>query len=60
MPYTLEQFCTDARTALAEDEGPSGREKLARHLEKLLVDPDFVAEHLALADLDDGQGRGRD
>jgi len=46
MPYTLAEFCSDARAALAEDRGPAGREKLARHLEKLLADPDFVAEHL--------------
>lgn len=46
MPYTLKEFCSDAGTALAEDAGPDGREKLARHLEKLLVDPGFVAEYL--------------
>lgn len=46
MTYTLEQFCADARAALAEDPGPAGRERLARHLEKLLVEPEFVAAHL--------------
>lgn len=46
MPYTLEQFCADARSALAEDTGPAGRETLARHLEKLLGDAAFVAERL--------------
>ena len=46
MAYTLEQFCEDARAALAQDAGPKGREILARHLEKLLVDKDFVAAHL--------------
>ena len=46
MSYTLERFCDDARSALAEDGGPAGREKLARHLESLLADPDFVATHL--------------
>ena len=46
MPYSLDRFCEDARAALREDKGPAGREALARHLEKLLVDPDFVAEHL--------------
>ena len=46
MSYTLEQFCQDARAALAEDSGPKGRDKLARHLERLLVDKDFVATHL--------------
>ena len=43
MPYTLERFCSDARSAFAEDAGPSGREKLARPLEKLLADPAFIA-----------------
>ena len=46
MPYTLEEFCSDAGAALAEDTGPDGRKILARHLEKLLVDPGFVAEYL--------------
>ena len=46
MGYSLEQFCTDARAALARDQGPAGREALARHLEALLADPDFVAAHL--------------
>ena len=34
------------RAALDEDSGPDGRERVARHLEKLLVDADFVAAHL--------------
>lgn len=46
MGYTLEQFCVDAGAALDRDSGLSGREAVARHLEALLVEPDFVAEHL--------------
>jgi len=46
MPYTLEQFCADARSALGADAGPQGRERLARHLETLLGDAEFVAERL--------------
>jgi len=46
MGYTLEQFCEDARAALRVDAGPAGRETVARHLEKLLVDSDFVETYL--------------
>ena len=46
MAYTLEDFCADARAALDGDSGPEGRERVARHLEKLLVDPGFVVAHL--------------
>ena len=46
MAYTLEQFCADARAALDADPGPAGREVVARHLESLLADADFVAAHL--------------
>lgn len=46
MGYSLEQFCEDARIALRADNGPKGRENVARHLEDLLVDVDFVATHL--------------
>lgn len=46
MTYSLEDFCGDARTALGQDTGPEGREQLARHLETLLTDEEFVATHL--------------
>ncbi|MGB0629556.1 MAG: hypothetical protein ACPGRZ_02565 [Alphaproteobacteria bacterium] len=46
MAYSLEDFCADARGELKRDNGPEGRERIARHLEKLLVDPEFVATHL--------------
>ena len=50
MTYSLEQFCEDGRASLRKDRGPAGRECLARYLEKLLFDADFVAEHLDLKD----------
>ena len=46
MAYSLDDFCADARSELRRDIGPEGRERIARHLEKLLVDRDFVAAHL--------------
>lgn len=46
MTYTLEQFCSDAREALKLDPGPQGRKALAKHLESLLADKNFVATHL--------------
>ena len=46
MAYSLMAFCEDARAELKQDTGPEARERIARHLEKLLVDPDFVATHL--------------
>ena len=46
MPYSLEQFCEDARASLRKETGPAGLESLARYLEKLIVDADFVAEYL--------------
>ena len=46
MTYTLEAFCEDARAELVQDSGPDGRERVARHLEKLLVDRGFIAAHL--------------
>ena len=46
MAYQLEDFCTDAREALAADPGHDGREKVRRYLEKLLANEDFVARHL--------------
>ena len=46
MTYSLEKFCEDGRASLRKDTGPAGREALARYLEKLLIDADFVAEYL--------------
>lgn len=47
MAYGLEEFCSDAHDALVADSGHDGREKLRQHLETLLANPEFVAEHLA-------------
>lgn len=47
MPYTLEAFCGDCRTALKSDTGRGGREQVRGLLEKLLADKDFVAAHVA-------------
>ena len=43
MPYTLEQFCDEARDILKADGGDDGRENIRRNLEKLLANPEFVA-----------------
>jgi len=53
MAYTLEEFCTDCHSALTEDPGPAGREKIRGQLEKLLENKEFVANHLA------GQSSGK-
>lgn len=53
MPYSLEQFCRDCHDALSADPGPGGRERVRAHLEQLLANPDFVAEHLT------GQSKGK-
>jgi hypothetical protein len=46
MTYTLEEFSTDCHDALTEDPGAGGREKIRTQLEKLLLNEDFVQEHL--------------
>ena len=43
MTYTLENLSRDCNQALKDDPGPAGREKMARHLETALKDPEFVA-----------------
>lgn len=53
MAYTLEEFCRDAHDAMAADSGPAGREAIRAHLEKLLGNREFIAEHLS------GQGKGK-
>ncbi len=47
MAYSLENFCSDAHDALSADRGHTGRERVRRHLEALLANPEFVAEYLA-------------
>ena len=45
MVYTLEGFCSAARSVLRRDSGAEGREKVARHLERLLVNVNFVRDY---------------
>src|ERR1700741_642545 len=44
MNYTLEGFIKDARSALEDNEGPAGREKVRVLLERLLTNRSFVDE----------------
>jgi len=46
MSYTLDEFCRDCRVALAFDKGPGGREQVRQLLERLLVEEEFLAEHV--------------
>ena len=46
MVYTLEGFCSAACSDLRRDSGVEGRERVARHLERLLVDANFVRDYL--------------
>ena len=45
MPYTLDQFTSDARAALKSQNNAAGREKVRQLAEKLLANKEFVAEH---------------
>lgn len=45
MAYDLDHFVDDCRSTLKQDPGPAGREKIRTLLERLLKEPDFVAEH---------------
>jgi predicted metal-dependent enzyme (double-stranded beta helix superfamily) len=42
MAYDLAQFIADCRDILTRDPGPSGREQVRVHLERLLANHDFV------------------
>ena len=44
MAYTLDQFCTDARSILKSQPQAAALPKVAERLSELLVNPDFVAE----------------
>jgi len=44
MPYTLEQFCADAKTELKRSSGPDGRKAVMARMQQLLANPDFVAK----------------
>ena len=43
MSYTLEDLAAECHAAIAEDQGPPGREKVRRCVEKALADSDFLA-----------------
>ena len=45
MAYELDQFIADCRTALKNDPGPAGREKVRADLERLLNNKDFVEKY---------------
>ena len=47
MSYDLDQFIADCRTFLTRDGGPTGREQVRLHLERLLNNPDFVRTYCA-------------
>ncbi len=49
MSYTLDGFCRDIHAALKADPGPGGRQSVRHHLERLLADRDFLAEHVLSA-----------
>ena len=46
MTYTFDHFCADSHAAMAKNIGRAGREEIRRHLESLLVNKSFIAEHL--------------
>lgn len=46
MSYSLNDFCSDARSILAGHDDRGGREQVRRKLEVLLRDPQFRAEYL--------------
>ena len=45
MSYTLDDLCSDTRQSLKSQPGHAGREETRQHLEKLLKDKEFLAEH---------------
>lgn len=53
MPYDLDQFIADTKSALSRDGGPAGREQVRANLEKLLGEPDFIRQYAG-----DDQPRG--
>jgi len=45
MTYTLDQFIADCKSSLTREPGPPGREQVRANLEKLLANPDFLAQY---------------
>ncbi len=46
MAYTLEQLSADIRRALKADAGPAGKQAVCALVSKVLLDKEFVAQHL--------------
>ncbi len=46
MAYTLEQLSADIRGALKADSGPAGKQAVCALVSKVLLDAEFVAQHL--------------
>jgi predicted metal-dependent enzyme (double-stranded beta helix superfamily) len=46
MSYSLNDFCSDTRSILREQDDHDGREQVRQKLERLLCDPEFRAEYL--------------
>ena len=46
MPYTLEQLSDDIRSALKADAGPTGKQAVCALVSKVLLDKEFIAQHL--------------
>ena len=46
MTYTLEQLSADIRQALKADSGTAGKEAVCKLVSQVLLDPEFIAQHL--------------
>lgn len=46
MNYSLENFCMDTKASLLSDPGSGGRKAIRAHLERLLLNEVFIADHL--------------
>ena len=46
MAQTLTKFADEIRTALQEDQGRAGKERVSKLVSKYLLDKDFIATHL--------------
>jgi hypothetical protein len=46
MAYTLEQLSADIRQTLKTDAGPAGKQAVCALVSKVLLDREFVAQHL--------------
>jgi hypothetical protein len=46
MAYTLEQLSADIRHALKADAGPAGKQAVCALVSKVLLDKEFVSQHV--------------